>query len=343
VGCELQMEHYEQLIKTVLKRSLRAYLISCKRINEGYGGYVFATTAILAGKKNKYIVKLSPDKTKNKHAESLDKRVYSGHPEDLESVYKLLVSHHIPTYHLFTFGYPNKEIPYYYQVTSVLEGESVREYLIKKQGVCLEELHQVCGEAFGRLHNITRFYDGRINQLKPYDLDWKNAFFKSLKNKTEKLAVLKNKFLSKHLFQIRLLISAKEKIWNLPSEYVLSDIDGLQGMAKYKKGQWLFTGHIDLEDYRFTDQRFVLAGYEIANEFEGLKIPSTFWSGYKKFKSVDPSYEGTKDLFKLYYLFSWFPMVYKANWRGKPEEKEATIKKFERAIKKILSFYFQIP
>ncbi len=121
-------------------------------------------------------------------------------------------------------------------------------------------------------------------------------------------------------------------MWSDPVEFVLSHVDGFQGMAKYNDNVWMFTGFIDIEDYHFTDQRFALAGYELAVEFEGQVVPPTFWSGYQRYRAIDPTYPRLKSLFQLYYLFAWLPLCYDQGWGETEAERQRVIQRFEQLI-----------
>jgi hypothetical protein len=50
-----------------------------------------------------------------------------------------------------------------------------------------------------------------------------------------------------------------------------------------------------------------LAGYELGAT--GPVLPA-FTEGYCTFKTIDPSHETVRDLFKLYYLLDWFWIVF---------------------------------
>src|SRR5439155_15837963 len=99
-----------------------------------------------------------------------------------------------------------------------------------------------------------------------------------------------------HEREIWTFIDGHRQRWVLPRGYALSHPDGLQGHARHDGARWHFNGHLDLEDYAFTDARFPLAGYELG---AAGPVPPVFWEGYRAYKDVDPSYEVTRDLFKL--------------------------------------------
>jgi hypothetical protein len=96
----------------------------------------------------------------------------------------------------------------------------------------------------------------------------------------------------------------------------------------------VLTGHIDLEDMAFMDARLPLAGYEL--EYESLErrrqVPPEFWAGYRRHKEVAPTYEATREVFKLFYLLAWTRAFYSTHWRGGGAEQEQDVQRIARAI-----------
>ena len=196
----------------------------------------------------------------------------------------------------------------FFQVMSKLEEYSIREHLVLDDYSYKENLQKLAGTEFGKLHLIKRSYDGWADQKVPYLTDWKDAFFLALTNRFYHL--VENSYLSKQMAKtLEIFIENKKKEWTNPKEYVFSHVDGLQGMVEYKNNKWVFNGHIDLEDYRFTDQRFVLAGFEIGANYSTSNVSDNFWEGYYEYKKVDSSYDNLKNLFKLFYFMSWIQMI----------------------------------
>jgi hypothetical protein len=193
------------------------------------------------------------------------------------------------------------------------------------------QLQQLIGATLGRLHLIVRGYDGWVDQAAPYPIDWKAAFFQSLDHKLRAAQQL-NSYLTQHTAPIERFIARHERIWSTPTEFVFSEFTGFQGMATCLDDRWRLTGIIDIEDHRFVDQRYVLAGHELFMTFGGGVLPPAFWDGYTEHKSVDPSYEATKAIFKLYYVLAWLPVCYSAAWRGDPSQRAGVIRYFEHFI-----------
>jgi aminoglycoside 6'-N-acetyltransferase len=132
-------------------------------------------------------------------------------------------------------------------------------------------------------------------------------------------------------------IDARRRRWVAPSgpaAYSLSQMDGLQGVARRDPGGWRFVGHVDLEDFSFMDPRFPLAGYELGAEgVRGRKpIPASFYEGYRSRLPIDPSFAEARDVFKLYYLLSWLYIPYDARYHRSPAEQRRSIDHHESAI-----------
>ncbi len=293
----------------IINTNVKGKLLKYKSITGGHTGFVYAVDVRLNSKIYKYIVKLSKIiGAPSLKIERTEQRVYGGRSESFEKVYNLLITNNIPTFKLISYRFPTKAIPYVYQILTRLEGFSIREHLALNNYEDKKKLLKLSGMEFGKLHLITRGYDGWVGQKKPYKMDWKSAFYGALDIRLNHL--LSHHYLSpQQNKKLLFFINKKKRKWINPKEYVLSHVDGLQGMAQHKNKKWVFEGHIDLEDYRFTDQRFVLAGLEIGANYSTGNASIDFWEGYLKFKQVDSSFDNLKDLFKLYYFMSWIQMT----------------------------------
>ena len=123
--------------------------------------------------------------------------------------------------------------------------------------------------------------------------------------------------------------------WIEPDSFVLSHLDGFQGIASKQGEDWSMDSIIDIEDHQFTDQRFVLCGHELAMEAEGTKLPDSFWEGYQSTKEINSTFEQSKPLFKLYYLSVWLCVFRNKNIGDIPnrdEKAEDTIKIIESLL-----------
>ncbi len=302
------MNKHNIYINKIVNLKTDGKFLSSVRILGGHSGYVYSINVKLNSKINKYIVKLSNIiGSKSLKNEKNEQRVYGGHSKSLVNVYRLLKKNGLKTFILISHSRSNKEIPYYYQLISKLNGFSVREHLVLNN-IKKKELFELAGVEFGKLHLTTRNYDGWVDKGTPYKKSWKESFFLALDLRLKYLT--ENKYFNdKDSQKLLSFIEYKRSKWVSPKEYVFSHVDGLQGMVEYKKNKWVFNGHIDLEDYRFTDQRFVLAGFEIGANYSTKEAPVSFWKGYLKFKKIDKSYSELKDLFKIFYFMSWVHMT----------------------------------
>jgi fructosamine-3-kinase len=158
------------------------------------------------------------------------------------------------------------------------------------------------GATLGRLHAITRAYQGWVDMPTPYPESWTNAFARSFQVRLSATASLLPTGLRDAVAARAsgLLVGLTE-----PTEFVFSHTDGFQGVMARRGGLWALRGVIDIEDHQFTDQRFALAGFELGHAINGRDIPPDFWSVYAGAQPVDPGYETFKPLFDLYYLLVW--------------------------------------
>lgn len=303
------MNIHDIYISKIVKEKLNGQFLKSYEIKGGHSGFVYVVDVDLGFEIKKFIVKLSKKIGSNLlQLERPEQRVYGGRSVCFKSSFDLLVNNNIKTFKLFSHGLPTEDIPFFYQLISKLDGFSLREYLVLDNYSNKNDLLKLSGMEFGKLNRITRDYDGWANQKDPYLTKWESSFFLALEIRLYHL--INNKYLSKvGIKKINIFILNKKKKWTDPKEYVFSHVDGMQGMVDYVNNKWVFNGHIDLEDYRFTDQRFVLAGLEIGANYSIGPISDVFWDGYLKFKKVDKSFDDLKDLFKLYYFMSWIQMT----------------------------------
>jgi hypothetical protein len=157
------------------------------------------------------------------------------------------------------------------------------------------------GAVLGRLHTITRPHHGWVGMDPAYARRWPSAFATSFRGWLARgeghLPPPLREAVERRCEP--LLADLGE-----PAEFVFSHTDGFQGVLK-KAGGWTLLGVIDIEDHQFTDQRFVLAGFELSRSFYSLQIDPAFWRAYAALKPIDPSYARLKPLFQAYYLLVW--------------------------------------
>ena len=219
-------------------------------------------------------------------------RIYGSDAKNFLPAYNLLKEHNLPVPHLYEHGIvEGKE----YIVMDFLEGVSVREHLAHNNDAPLDSLHAQVGTLFGREHTITRSYFGSVEAT--HGDRFVDVFAQAFSVELNKL----KDFVDEALY-IRIKSFVEEHLPHLdePKQFVLSHLDGFQGIAQGDD-----ISIIDIEDHQFTDQRFVLAGYELSLEIEGKQASEAFWSAYKAETSVPENYAATKNLFQLYYLIVW--------------------------------------
>jgi fructosamine-3-kinase len=318
----------EELVHDIIQRDLGFEIESIKNINSGAIGQVFSIS--VKHQQQQLVVKLGEDeKEYSFDPEPNDNRVYGVKWSNLQPSHDLLTSNHIAVPTLHSIG-RIKGQNLHYVIMDLAEGESIREYLAKEDAQDVDRLHAVVGEVFGRMHSITRDFQGWIDMNNPYPKSWKEAFFESFDSHLLKAAD-KNQFIKDNLEILKSFSRQKQDVWIEPDKFVFSHTDGFQGVAKHENNHWQFTGVVDVEDNQFTDQRFVLTGYELALNQPASK---SFWNEYKKYTSTPDSYQSHKNLFKMYYLLSWLPGYYN-NDRFSLEDKVREIKNIEQAIGKI--------
>ena len=225
-------------------------------------------------------------------ATSPDDRVYGADAHNFLPAYNLLKEQGLPVPRLYGHGVLDGEE---YVVMDFIDGVSVREHLAQGDVASQEMLHAQVGTLFGKMHTITRSYFGSIDATA--NDRFVDVFGQAFDVVLEKL----KDFVDEELHtRITTYVKAHLPRLNEPKQFVLSHLDGFQGMAK---GGDIVV--IDIEDHQFTDQRFVLAGQELSFEIEGKQTPELFWSAYKAETSIPENYFETKDLFQLYYLVVW--------------------------------------
>jgi hypothetical protein len=68
---------------------------------------------------------------------------------------------------------------------------------------------------------------------------------------------------------------------------------------------WALSGVIDIEDHRFTDQRFALAVHEVEMSMGQASLHDSFWTAYMQHTTLDTSYSQFRPLFQIYVLLDW--------------------------------------
>jgi fructosamine-3-kinase len=303
------------ILEKIINKEFGSKILSIRDFTLGWSGagvYAIETT------ENKLIVKLRmKEKEPSFEDESVDNRVYGSRFSNLIPAYKLLKEKEVLVPRLFAVG---KQDNYIYAIMEELEGDA-------------KISQEMVGEELGKIHAITREYHGWIDTT--FKTGWKDDFFIAIDIQLKK-AIDANPTVRGRVKEIESFIADKKLDWVNPKEFVLSHTDGFQAMAKEQDGKYILTGVIDLEDYVFTDQRFVLSGLDLLNDWwMNEKLSDQFWSNYKKHKEVDPSYTIFKNLFQLFYILSWLPGYY-TNSQSDEAKKQATITEAEKRLFNLL-------
>lgn len=291
------MDDLEITIRNIAQKECGGEVVGLTNVSLGWSG----SSVYVAEIKNDDDVERVVIKTGSSGAETAfedepdNKRVYGGRFSNLEPAYRLMLKHKIKVPELLAKGMEGN-IPYV--VMEFLEGNTkVPEPMV--------------ADEMGKLHSITRDYQGCVSMNTPYPKTWKDAYFSAIRTQLA-VAAGTSDALTNILSQVNRFVDEKEKQWQDPSHFVLSHTDGFQGIARKTDEVYEFMGVIDLEDHQFTDQRFVLAGHELLSElWMSKKVSQEFWDIYKTHTQVEPSYTDFRSLFQLYYLLDWLTSYYK--------------------------------
>jgi tRNA A-37 threonylcarbamoyl transferase component Bud32 len=288
----------EQYAAIICKQELGVSPISINPIGMSIGGSVLKVET----EKGAFVVKLIANETPEAvQDEDVSDRVYGGRWTEFEPALTAMKNASLPLPTIHATGYTNDDSQYFILMDYVA-GESVREYMSEVDTD--DTLHHVIGETFGKLHGITRDYQGWVSMETSYDTPWGEAYFLAFHNQLDEIE--RHSYLPTHtVTNLRTFVATQKESWVEPTTFVLSHLDGFQGIASKQDAEWSVGGIIDIEDHQFTDQRFVLCGHELAMETEGKILPDSFWSGYRSTKEIDPTFNQHKSLFKLYYLSVW--------------------------------------
>jgi Ser/Thr protein kinase RdoA (MazF antagonist) len=225
-----------------------------------------------------------------------DNRVYGARWSNLGPAHAVLAAHGVKIPALYATGDLDAE-GLRYAVMAYLEGDA-DDYS--------PGWFSAVGQALGSVHQVARGYQGWVALDGPLADDWSTAFGKSLGNRLQEAAPLLAPSLHRALS-----VRVGEQVRRLrdPGTFVLSHTDGFQGVLSKSDDGWACLGHIDVEDFQYTDQRFVLAGLELAHALAGRSVPGPFWNGYLEAVDLAPGYDEVRDLFQAYYLIVWITVL----------------------------------
>jgi fructosamine-3-kinase len=224
--------------------------------------------------------------------EGPDNRVYGSRWSNLRPAREALAAHGVRTPALHAIG--------------ALDAEGLRyaimDYLDGDPDDHAPAWFAAVGRALGEVHRISRGWQGWVGLRAPFADDWSSAFAKSLSSRLEEARPLIGLDLHR---AIAARVTDQVPRLRDPHAFVLSHTDGFQGVLAKSADGWTCLGHIDVEDFQFTDQRFVLAGLELSHALAGRSVPREFWDAYLCAVDLAPGYDRVRDLFQTYYLLVW--------------------------------------
>ena len=300
----------ENLVKQLISEKIGAEAREVTTLVGGQVGHVYrADTADTS-----YVVKLVEAWPEPSFSEELrDDRVYGSRWSNLLPAYDLLFKSRIAVPKLYASGFLEDEKTNY-EILDYLKGNS-DDFSV--------EWFVAVGNALGTIHKTSRPYQGWIGMETPYIESWSDAFTKSLESQLDQA----KPYVSTELYaQAARYVTQYESI-SEPEAFVLSHTDGFQGVLKKVGTNWELVGVVDIEDYQFTDQRFVLAGLELAHAIEKRIVPNEFWVAYTEQTAIDSTFDTYKKLFQIYYLLVWSRVL-----KDQPEPFKKCIDKFSELV-----------
>ena len=312
----------EALARAIVKRDLNRSATALRDLSFGYVGRVYRVS--VAGMPDLVVKMVKAEVDRSFEHESVDDRVYGGRWANFAAAYRVLEAHDMPLPRLYALGQLEDHD---YAVMEFLDGESSIEGLPEPQ---LNEFYGALGGWIGRLHAITRTFQGWADMDRPYSTSWESAFFASFENCVRVAADIFGS-IARRAAEISDFSESMRASWTDPRAFVLSHADGFQGLVRNENGRWRLIGIIDIEDYQFTDPRFVLAGMELGLELKGRSLPRPFWQKYARVAELEASFGRTRNLFKVYYLLNWLAVLHRDR-RDTEAERTARLENLERRL-----------
>lgn len=277
-------EATELFEKTMNKKALHTSLL--------HGGVVGITVRIDTDD-HAYVLKYN---AKLQREETVDDRVYGSNPRNFDAAHALLLEHKIPTFTVYARGDTDTHT---YAIFDLLDGTEISEEILH---------HPVYATSLAQIHSIHRSFQGWVAQEKPYDISWSDAFRESIANRLHDV----QEILSPALYEkVTAYIATQGAKLRDPAYFVLSHTDGLQALFYKDEEDWYLRGVIDVEDYQFTDQRFVLSGVTLTHKVHGYTLSPTFWNTYRAHTTFDESFSEFETLFHIYYVLVWIKVFEK--------------------------------
>lgn len=288
----ISTEHALEIFQSAIKEKPK----SITSLTGGMVGYVFR----IETEQKSYVLKLYQ---KTDEVETIDDRVYGSNYKNLFPTHELLVANGVPTPRIYASGEINE---YVYAVFDYLQGNEANDEIIN---------HPVYATTLAKVHSIHRAYQGWIINKEPYATTWRDVFVESIQSRLRDVQDI----IGTNLYtRVEAYIARNIPNFKDPEYFVLSHTDGLQALFNNNGGDWSLSGVIDIEDYQFTDQRFVLAGVTLMQKFHKYTLTDIFWNTYKEHTQFDQTFIQFESLFHVYYLLVWT----KVHPMGSPAQQE---------------------
>ncbi len=296
------VESQNLIIRSLVDQHLYGEVQDVSNITLGFSGsFVYLVDVVSLEGQLRCVAKFTP--SEYSEDESVANRVYGSRASSFSAAYSCLRQHNIPVPKLYAEYSPQPEIPFYYQLMEFLPGEDISNVLNSTPPKEQSVLQQFLGRHLATIHQIARSYDGWVDLAAPHPLCWHDAFFAALYQNLD--SACKHSAIAAQRLPIMRALAYYETQWSEPILFVLSHLDGLQGRIDKTSTGWRLMGVIDVEDHYFTDQRFVLAVFELVAERQNISILPDFWDAYQQQTTLNPTYWKLRPLFQLYVLLSW--------------------------------------
>ena len=313
-------EHLD-IIQDMVHQYLAGEVLDVTEKSPGFSGsFVYLIEVVRSKEPLRCIAKFTP--AEHSQDNSVSNRVYGSQISSFGAAYACLRQNEIPVPQLYADYNPQPEFPFYYQLMEFLPGQDIHQVLKSTPQANQAELQQFLAKHLGTIHRITRTYDGWVDLPAPHSLSWRDAFFTALYEHLESACT--HAAIAEQRLKIMQTIGFYQDQWTDPTGFVLSHLDGLQGIVDKTSTGWQFMGIIDVEDHCFTDQRFALSTFELEAEFQEVSILPDFWAAYERATTRDPAYWKLRPLFQLYILLDWIT--------GQPPEQGQMIRELNQKI-----------
>ncbi|MHA1792789.1 MAG: phosphotransferase family protein [Promethearchaeota archaeon] len=227
----------------------------------------------------------------------------------------------VPVQDLYYFDETKKSLPWMYTIMDFIEGISLFEYL-DKNGIkgkkwneitpearnFVMKIFQDAGEFLGKFHDIKfpAFYKSILDIGNPSrEIKWKELFFQrvdDLLKEAEKFKAIKN------------ILPKLKKYFNQNSDLIPEDETPVLFHNDYQPQNFIISvddnkinGIIDFDNWQVgtREQDFIKIQYWGLKDLDP-RFQQAFMTGYKKYQSIDSTFQQRVDLYKM----QWFILVF---------------------------------